>query len=346
MELVQAYQNAGDAPRPSGRGRRTAGLLAIVLVLWLMAALLAASGGVTPPHEWTHHPGSGTGLATESLLGLAELAILAGVVLLLTRRRKDVVPLAERAPSDHRRAAVELGWLAGYCALALVAAAVLPRLFGWEPFSWHLAGTLRGTHHPTSPEAAIAWASFNLVVFAVVPLLWFRSRGGWGALRSTNRRADILVIVTVLLLEAAVQSLVLSPETLRLSGPTLLLGGLLTFLLYLAGAVLPTVVLLHALMLPRVHRLTGSTAATVAVGGVGYAAFHLWDAGAGDTAPLAWAAILTLTYLGPGMFKAWLTVRTGNAWTHAWAYHALAPHVLLDTPLIVAIFGLSSGTTP
>lgn len=50
------------------------------------------------------------------------------------------------------------------------------------------------------------------------------------------------------------------------------------------------------------------------------------------------AALLVLTYLVPGLFKSWMTVRTGNAWTHAWAYHALAPHVLIDTPLVLAIF--------
>jgi hypothetical protein len=31
-------------------------------------------------------------------------------------------------------------------------------------------------------------------------------------------------------------------------------------------------------------------------------------------------------------------VRTGNAWVHLWAYHAIAPHTLIDTPLIVRIF--------
>ena len=45
--------------------------------------------------------------------------------------------------------------------------------------------------------------------------------------------------------------------------------------------------------------------------------------------------------LKPGMVKAVMTLRTGNAWVHLWAYHAIAPHVIIDTPLIVAIFGIS-----
>ena len=43
-------------------------------------------------------------------------------------------------------------------------------------------------------------------------------------------------------------------------------------------------------------------------------------------------AFLLFQYVGPGMVKTVLTPRTGNAWVHVWAYHALAPHTLLDTP--------------
>lgn len=35
------------------------------------------------------------------------------------------------------------------------------------------------------------------------------------------------------------------------------------------------------------------------------------------------------------MIKTLLTLRTGNAWMHVWAYHALAPHTLVDTPHLV-----------
>jgi hypothetical protein len=46
------------------------------------------------------------------------------------------------------------------------------------------------------------------------------------------------------------------------------------------------------------------------------------------------------TYFGPGMFKSVLTLRTGNAWVHAISYHAIAPHVIIDTPLVVKIFDI------
>jgi hypothetical protein len=46
-------------------------------------------------------------------------------------------------------------------------------------------------------------------------------------------------------------------------------------------------------------------------------------------------------YFGPGMMKSVLTLRTGNAWVHALSYHAFAPHVIVDTPLVVKIFGIN-----
>jgi len=45
-------------------------------------------------------------------------------------------------------------------------------------------------------------------------------------------------------------------------------------------------------------------------------------------------------YFGPGMMKSVLTLRTGNAWVHALGYHAIAPHVIVDTPLVVKSFDI------
>jgi hypothetical protein len=41
-----------------------------------------------------------------------------------------------------------------------------------------------------------------------------------------------------------------------------------------------------------------------------------------------------------GYVVARLTLRTGNAWVHALGYHAVAPHLVADTPLVVRIFGI------
>jgi hypothetical protein len=100
-------------------------------------------------------------------------------------------------------------------------------------------------------------------------------------------------------------------------------------------------IFIYAILLPRVLKVTGSTAATVVLGGLAYTVFHLWDAWTRFGSPgntLVSAAFLLLTYFAPGMMKSMLTLRTGNAWVHVWAYHALAPHTLADTPHVVHVF--------
>jgi len=59
-----------------------------------------------------------------------------------------------------------------------------------------------------------------------------------------------------------------------------------------------------------------------------------------STEPPTTVLFVLLFYTGPGMFKAFITIRSANAWTHVWAYHAIAPHTLMDTPMFVRIFGI------
>ena len=100
-------------------------------------------------------------------------------------------------------------------------------------------------------------------------------------------------------------------------------------------------IFVSALLVPRYLKLTGSTATAVILGGLTYAAMHLWDGWTAFTSPRDAALsliVLFLTYFGPGMMKSFLTLRTGNAWVHLWAYHAIAPHTLQDTPHMVNVF--------
>ncbi|HZZ22597.1 MAG TPA: hypothetical protein VFE60_08510, partial [Roseiarcus sp.] len=46
---------------------------------------------------------------------------------------------------------------------------------------------------------------------------------------------------------------------------------------------------------------------------------------------------VVIGYLGPGMIKSYITLRTGNAWVHALGYHIVAPHMVIDTPLIARV---------
>jgi hypothetical protein len=335
-------------PRPTRRGptavlgRRSVQLAALGWVAGNAVVLAVAGDGL--PFDWpsvaTKSP---LGHLVDANLALAEVVLLAALTFWLTRKR-TVPNLADRAP-ERSVAARETLLLLLYGAAGLGLGFVLARLAGWHPFGLHLAGSIYGTHSHVSPAEAIAWAGYNLVVYAVIPLVVFRRRYPAEALnlRSSNRRADAVLIGVILLVESLVQIAALGPQIFNLTAGQLALGVPLTFTLYLAGAVLPAMIFVYAILVPRFLRLTGSTATTVVLGGLTYTALHVWDAWAVFDSPAnaaVSAAFLVLTYFAPGMFKTLLTVRTGNAWVHVWAYHALAPHTLADTPHLVHVFHL------
>ena len=144
------------------------------------------------------------------------------------------------------------------------------------------------------------------------------------------------------MLESAFE-LVLVPNLFKLSGTQLLEGMPAAFVIYFLGTSLPIMVFIYSILLPRYLKLTGSVVTTVILGGATYAVVHffeawtLWDSLQNS---LLSVIFLMFQYFGPGMVKSVLTIRTGNAWVHVWSYHSFAPHVWLDTPLIVKIFGI------
>lgn len=161
---------------------------------------------------------------------------------------------------------------------------------------------------------------------------------------STNRRADLILILVVLTVESCVQLGLATSSILDLDATQLLLGIPVTLVITLAGTVLPTMVFIHCILVPRYLKLTRSVPATVILGGLTYAGLHIFDGwtaygSASDTAISV--LYVALFYTAPGMFKTFLTLRTGNAWTHALAYHAFTPHTFIDTPLIVDAFDIN-----
>jgi len=275
-------------------------------------------------------------------LGLVEQLALMGLVWWLTRRRA-AFDMAARAPEKSGAWREALGLLA-YAMLGQVGGWIVGPALGYRAFSFHLAGSVVGCSAPPSPGEALLWASYNFGVFAVIPYFWFRRAYSNAELNlvSTDRRNDVWVILTVLVVESAVE-LAAMPGLFKMSPEAFLIAAPIAFVLCFFGTVLPTMVLIYAILLPRYLKLTGSPALTVILGGLTYALMHLVEGWSSFRTPhdIALSVIFVfVSYTGPGMFKAFVTLRTGNAWVHALGYHAVAPHVLADAPLIATVFGI------
>ena len=330
-----------------GRIRRLAlepAVLATFVGLVLLTTLVILLGHNGLPFQRPRL--AGASFAYQMVSQFVQLAFalgLIGVIYLVTRRR--VVPnIVDRAPA-RSRAGVETVGMVAYALVAQGVGFALGKLLGLHPISLHLPGTVYGLYGTLPVSEVYLWVVYNFAVYAAVPYAYFRNRGYTNEqlnLRSNNRRQDLLLIVIVLALESAFE---LSTNTalFHLSATQLVLGAPLSFGIYFLGTVVPIMIFIYSILLPRYLRLTGSVAATVVLGGLSYAGMHLFDSwGVYDSFQNAVLSLsfVTLQYFGPGTVKSVLTLRTANAWVHVWAYHAFAPHVTLDTVNVVRIFGI------
>jgi len=250
--------------------------------------------------------------------------------------------LAARAPARSQTVR-ETAVLLCYAALGQIGGWIAGPALGFRPFSSHRRHS-RGCSVPPSVGEVWTWAIYNFAVFAVAPYLWFRRRYSATQLnlRSINRWNDLLVIVAVAVIEGLVE-LGAFPGIFQMTARQLLIAAPLSFIVFFVGTVLPTMVLIYAILVPRYLKLTGSFATTVLLGGLTYAAMHIVEGWSVFTTPrnvVLSLIFVLLQYFGPGMIKTFITLRTGNAWVHAIGYHAIAPHVLVDAPLMAKVFGL------
>jgi hypothetical protein len=113
--------------------------------------------------------------------------------------------------------------------------------------------------------------------------------------------------------------------------------------IHLFGTALPVMIFIYCILISRYFVITRSVAAATLLGGLTYAAVHLfeyWAVYSSMRDAMLSVIFITLQFVGPGMVKSYLTLRTGNAWVHVWAYHAIAPHVTIDTANIVKLLGI------
>jgi hypothetical protein len=263
------------------------------------------------------------------------------LVALLTRKR-PVINLAQRAPeSSIARSEVLAMWL--YAAVVMVAGHLIGQhLFG-EGIALHLNGSLVGATRVQSPVEVYTWAAYNGILLALIPYVVFRMRGYSNqqlSLKSANLRSDVLVIVVVLAFSAGLD--MRGANIFQLTRHQQLVGGLMSFWLHLFGTDLPIMIFIYSILMPRYFKLFSPMTAYL-LGAVSYPTMHIFESGTRYDSIRAAAMSLTFVYLlfiPPGLMKSFLTWRTGNAWVHVWAYHAISPHVTVDTRLIVSDFGI------
>jgi hypothetical protein len=289
-----------------------------------------------PPNELKQTP---LDQVIGSWLALIFLTLECGLILLLTRRR-PWPDLAQRSPQRSIALRETTGlWL--YSAIVLFAG----RWLGFHTFggsiAMHLNGSLVGATRIQTPQEVYLWTAYNFIFFALAPYVFFRIRGyslEQLNLRSDNWKSDTLVILVVLAIGCLMD--LRGPNILQLTPHQRIVGGLLSFVIHLFLTDLPVMIFIYAILLPRYARLFSSATAFL-LGAASYPAIHIFETFTSYDSPynaLISAVFVFLFFFPPGVMKSFLTMRTGNAWVHMWGFHAISPHVTVDTRLIVQDF--------
>jgi hypothetical protein len=274
-------------------------------------------------------------------IGLFLIILLVGIVSFLARHR-PLPNLAGRAPERGIALRETLAmWI--YGAVVLFAGRIIGQHYFGEGLAMHLNGCLFGATRVQSPAAVYAWAAYNGIFLALLPYLTFRWRGYSRQalnLRSANGKNDALIIAVVMLIGCAYE--LAGPNIFQLTPHQQLAGGALSLVLHLCGTDLPIMIFIYAILLPRYARLFSPLVAFL-VGAVSYPLMHVFESWTRyDSAYHAAVSLIfvLLTFFPAGVMKSFLTFRTGNAWVHMWAFHAITPHVMVDTRLIVHDFNI------
>jgi hypothetical protein len=314
----------------------------IALAVWIaisIAAVVLCQG--TMPLPIGPHLGPPVAMVISSWIALIFLALEVWLVAFIARRRA-MPDLAARAPADRSIALRETLGLWFYGAIVLLVGRFVGLHYFGAGIAMHLNGSLVGATRVQSPAEVYTWAAYNGVLLGLVPYVVFRMRGYSNEqlnLKSSNLKSDVIVIAVVLAI-GCFMDFALDANFLKLTHHQQVMGGLLSFVLHMFGTDLSVMIFIYAILMPRYAKLASPMTAFL-LGAASYPAIHVfesWTRYDSLAHSVLSVIVVFLFFFPPGVMKSFLTFRTGNAWVHVWGFHAISPHVTVDTRLIVSDF--------
>ena len=190
-------------------------------------------------------------------------------------------------------------------------------------------------------QNVLLWALVNSVVYVVVPLVWL-CRSGLDLskfVRTLQWRRNIWILIVFWALDFF-GPIIGGVDFFSLTTEQYVVGVPLSILINTFGAGLPVVVLMHVVLIPRLMLIYDSKLSVIAIAGLFYAVFSLFDPGVDYSSlnmTILSVSYIVMTQVLVGMGKATFTVVTANQFIHFATLHVLSARVPFDTAMYAEI---------